>query len=258
MFRSSPELRATEFIGHFHKSFGEALELNTCDSDYGFGIVLEIEELENNKTYCIQLVCLFTDYFGETYLRSINYNFKATDNMSKFFESIDVDAFVKLSAVREINNCIKSKSFDVKTKIKNKLIDHLYAYRDHCGNYQDLSQLLIPERTRYYILYTHCLLKKLPFTASSCLNSSAASTIEYILRAPLNRLVKYCYPTLYRVDDLHLDQTHKISYSGEKVPNDLGMLNKRTGTINKPNLEIPMVDMIEEKSKYIKRCVPVR
>lgn len=252
MFRSSLELRATEYVGHFHRNLGEGFSLNGCDSDYSFGISIEIDgSLKNGKEYSTQLVCLFTDIFGSTYLRLINFSIKANESITNFYESIDVDTLTKLSVVKEINRCYSTKNFNQSDEyLTERIVKHLAHYREKCSTETSKTQLVIPIKTRFYPLYMHSFLKKPPMLANkkNVGTNQVTASIDKMLRMPTYNLIKYIYPRLYRVDDLDQDQMHKRAKLQLTPPTELGCYNEQLKSYTKPNLEIPMYDKIEFSS----------
>jgi len=128
------------YVGQLTPIKGSTFNLSACDSDYSYCFTYKIkEQLSHNKRIYFQIVVLFTDSFGQQFLRVFNYSvivqrdyckhycflsFKA-----KIYSNIDVDVLTKLTLMKEISENYNTDFKNVSENLDNLLINMLWYYR---------------------------------------------------------------------------------------------------------------------------------
>jgi hypothetical protein len=130
MLRYTLGMDVYEILGPFNKKLGEGFSLSSCDPDYGFAFNLRLSEsLKSGQRMHFQLVCLYIDNYNQRYLRVLNYTVTATDEVAKIYSSVDVDALVKLSVMKEVSLCYASDTNSARDNLYNRIISSFYYYR---------------------------------------------------------------------------------------------------------------------------------
>jgi protein transport protein SEC24 len=130
MLRYTLGMDAYEILGPFNKKLGEGFSLAGCDPDYGFAFNLRLSEsLKTGQRMHFQLVCLYIDNYNQRYLRIMNYTVGVTNEVSKIYSSVDVDALVKVSVMKEVSLCYGSDTNTARDNLYNRIINSFYYYR---------------------------------------------------------------------------------------------------------------------------------
>jgi hypothetical protein len=136
MLRYTLGMDIFEILGPFNKKLGEGFSLSSCDPDYAFAFNLRLSEsIKQGQRMHFQLVCLYVDNYNQRYLRVLNYTIGATNEIAKIYSSVDVDALVKLSVMKEVSLCYAADTNTARDNLYNRIINSFYYYRTQVSFY---------------------------------------------------------------------------------------------------------------------------
>lgn len=215
MFRNTLGFEVQEILGAFGKKLGEGFKLPSMDSDYCFSYNIKFtEKLKPNHFYHFQIACLYIDNFNQRYLRMVNYSVVCDEDLSKMYYNVDVDAMTKLMIQKEMVFMTASniEKIQARENFTNRVINFLLFYRKKCSDKSPIQQLILPASVKFIPLFLTSLMKKpvLRKNKDGVSSSLVYSQIHSLLRDPIFITIKFVYPKFYRIDDIALDQSHKV------------------------------------------------
>lgn len=161
MLRYSVGIDIMEILGPFNKRLGDGFALAGCDPDYSFCYNLRLNDSFKKDSVChFQLVALFTDNFGEKYIRMFNYSLGVTNDLVLIYNGVDIESMIKAICMKECLMAFHNKFTNVKANIVQRVINCLYFYRSIVSKGTPLAQLVLPASVKYIPVYMNAFMKK--------------------------------------------------------------------------------------------------
>lgn len=249
MLRNSLGIESQEIIGQFGRRLGKGFVQAAMDPDFCCSYNLRvIEKLTSNTNIHFQLVILYVDNYGSTYLRTFNLSYLTDNDISKIYYHVDVDAMTKLCIHKQLLSFYSQQidKLNIRESFEKKIVEMLYYYRKKCSENSPIQQLILPASVKFIPLYLTSLLKK-NFLRKNKENVSinlAYSEIIKIMRDPLNLTIKYINPKFYRIDDILEDQSEKVD-DPENILTNIGLINEDNYICIKPYTLPLSIDYID-------------
>ena len=252
MLRYSKGIECNEILGPFNKKFGEAFELGGCDPDYCYYYNLRMaENFKNGDNIDIQLAVLFEDNYSNTYIRVFNCTFNISNEVSKIYGFMDVDAITKSIIYKSLSLIYNSEMKNIINNLEDKIINSFKYYRLNEKKGTRLDQLILPLSLQYLPLYINSFLKLGIFSENVELNKiNKILFINYkILREPVFATIKFLYPKFYRINDILYEQ-YDTNNEGHVIY-DIGLINEKLNIIQKPLWLRLSKDLIDFDQAYL-------
>ena len=251
MIRFSVGIDCVEILGPFNKKLGEAFQLGGCDPDYCYYYNMRLNEtFKSGQKIDIQLVVLFNDNYGDSYLRIFNTSLDMTSEVGKIFNNAEVNAMAKAMIYKEISLMFRTDINNVKKNLEDKIINSFKYYRVKEKNDTQNNQLILPISIRYLPLYIDSFLKTgiLSNQSKQEMHNYILYLINKLLREPIYSSMKYLYPKFYRIDNIegpqfNINKTVKID--------NIGLINEKYNIIQKPILLRLSKDIIDFDCAYL-------
>jgi protein transport protein SEC24 len=183
----------------------DLLALPAVDVDKAFAMQLTLEEtLLTSPTVYFQVAVLYTSSYGERRIRVHTMAAPVTADLGEMYRSADVGAITSIMSRLAIEKSLVSKLEDARQATQARLVKFLREYRNlFAVQHRTAGRLIFPESLRLLPLYVLAINKSLAirggFNDVSADERSAAGFEMQIM--PISRLLKFLYPSLYRVDD---------------------------------------------------------
>ena len=249
MLRHSKEIDCFEIIGSFLNKNQEAIQFGGFSNDNSFSYIFRlVENLVNNQRIHFQIAALFIDNYGNQYLRLFNYTITAEEDINQIYSSIDIDAIIKLTLMREVRKSIINPKDDPNKTTKEyqelykRIVDSFVFYREKGSDDKDMSRLILPSTLKYFPIYINSFIK------------NKDSFYNYlILSLPIYSVIKILYPKFYRIDDIQTDQTYISKNVKDKtlIRKNLGYINESLNIIEKPYMLRLSKDSIDFDCAYL-------
>ena len=251
MLRFSVGVDCVEILGPFNKKLGEAFQLGGCDPDYCYYYNMRLNEtFKPGQKIDIQLVALYNDNYGDSYLRIFNTSLEMTNEVGKIFNNAEVNAIAKAMIYKEISLMFRTELSNVKKNLEDKIINSFKYYRVKEKNDTANNQLILPISIRYLPLYIDSFLKTgiLSNQNNPEMLNYTLNLINKFLREPIYSTMKFLYPKFYRIDDIEGPQLNKSRTI--KIDN-IGLINEKYNIIQKPILLRLSRDIIDFDCAYL-------
>ncbi|KAL3680064.1 hypothetical protein R1sor_023020 [Riccia sorocarpa] len=228
--RCGKGIRFSTYHGHFMLRSSDLLALPAVDCDKAFAMQLTLEDtLLTSQTVYFQVAVLYTSSSGERRIRVHTMAAPVTAEIGEMYRSADVGAITSLMSRLAIEKSFTSKLEDSRQAGQSRLVRALREYKNlFAVQYRTTGRLIYPESLKLLPLYVLAINKSLAlrggFNEVSADGRSAAAF--EMMTMPASRLLKYIYPSLYRIDD-YLYQTAKAKADPVDLPAPLPLSAER-------------------------------
>ncbi|XP_034109291.1 protein transport protein Sec24A [Drosophila albomicans] len=203
--RCTRGLQVHTFHGNFFVRSTDLLSLPNVNPDAGYGMQISYEEsLTDVKTICFQAALLYTNSEGERRIRVHTICLPVTASLPEVMHSADAEAIVGLLSKMAVDRSIASNLSDARDAFINATIDVFNAFKiaQNLPSGQS-GQLIAPRSLALLPLYILALLKHPAFrVGTSTRLDDRVYSMDCMKTLPLDQLMKYIYPELYKVDGL--------------------------------------------------------
>ncbi|XP_066346586.1 protein transport protein SEC24 A-like [Miscanthus floridulus] len=220
--RCGKGVRFTTYHGHFMLRSTDLLALPAVDSDKAFAMQLSLEEtLMTTQTVYFQVALLYTSSSGERRIRVHTAAAPVVTDLSEMYCQADTGAIVSLLGRIAVENSLSDKLDSVRQQLQLKLVRSLKEYRNlYVVQHRIGGRLIFPESLRFLPLYILAICKSLALRggyADVSLDERCAAGFSMMI-LPVNRLLNFIYPSLYRVDEVLTMEPNKIDASLKRLP----------------------------------------
>ncbi|KAH8285511.1 hypothetical protein KR054_010168 [Drosophila jambulina] len=203
--RCTRGLQVHTFHGNFFVRSTDLLSLPNVNPDAGYGMQISYDEsLTDVKTICFQAALLYTNSEGERRIRVHTVCLPVTASLPEVMHSADTEAIVGLLSKMAVDRSIASNLSDARDAFINATIDVFNAFKiaQNLPSGQS-GQLIAPRSLALLPLYILGLLKHPAFrVGTSTRLDDRVFAMDCMKTLPLDQLMKYVYPELYKIDAL--------------------------------------------------------
>lgn len=203
--RCTRGLQVHTFHGNFFVRSTDLLSLPNVNPDAGYGMQISYEEsLTDAKTICFQAALLYTNSEGERRIRVHTVCLPVTASLPEVMHSADTEAIIGLLSKMAVDRSVASNLSDARDAFINATIDVYNAFKiaQNLPSGQS-GQLIAPRSLALLPLYILALLKHPAFrVGTSTRLDDRVYAMDCMKTLPLDQLMKYVYPELYKIDAL--------------------------------------------------------
>ncbi|XP_033246368.1 protein transport protein Sec24A-like isoform X2 [Drosophila miranda] len=203
--RCTRGLQVHTFHGNFFVRSTDLLSLPNVNPDAGYGMQISYEEsLTDVKTICFQAALLYTNSEGERRIRVHTVCLPVTSSLPEVMHSADSEAIIGLLSKMAVDRSIASNLSDARDAFINATIDVFNAFKiaQNLPSGQS-GQLIAPRSLALMPLYILGLLKHPAFrVGTSTRLDDRVYAMDCMKTLPLDQLMKFVYPELYKIDVL--------------------------------------------------------
>ncbi|XP_017045099.1 protein transport protein Sec24A [Drosophila ficusphila] len=203
--RCTRGLQVHTFHGNFFVRSTDLLSLPNVNPDAGYGMQISYEEsLTDVKTICFQAALLYTNSEGERRIRVHTVCLPVTASLPEVMHSADTEAIIGLLSKMAVDRSVASNLSDARDAFINATIDVYNAFKiaQNLPSGQS-GQLIAPRSLALLPLYILGLLKHPAFrVGTSTRLDDRVFAMDCMKTLPLDQLMKYVYPELYKIDAL--------------------------------------------------------
>ncbi|XP_030081378.1 protein transport protein Sec24B [Drosophila hydei] len=203
--RCTRGLQVHTFHGNFFVRSTDLLSLPNVNPDAGYGMQISYEEsLTDVKTICFQAALLYTNSEGERRIRVHTICLPVTASLPEVMHSADSEAIIGLLSKMAVDRSTASNLSDARDAFINATIDVFNAFKiaQNLPSGQS-GQLIAPRSLALLPLYILALLKHPAFrVGTSTRLDDRVFAMDSMKTLPLDQLMKYIYPELYKIDAL--------------------------------------------------------
>ncbi|XP_039482335.1 protein transport protein Sec24A [Drosophila santomea] len=203
--RCTRGLQVHTFHGNFFVRSTDLLSLPNVNPDAGYGMQISYDEsLTDAKTICFQAALLYTNSEGERRIRVHTVCLPVTASLPEVMHSADTEAIIGLLSKMAVDRSVASNLSDARDAFINATIDVYNAFKiaQNLPSGQS-GQLIAPRSLALLPLYILALLKHPAFrVGTSTRLDDRVYAMDCMKTLPLDQLMKYVYPELYKIDAL--------------------------------------------------------
>ncbi|XP_017012565.3 protein transport protein Sec24A [Drosophila takahashii] len=203
--RCTRGLQVHTFHGNFFVRSTDLLSLPNVNPDAGYGMQISYDEsLTDVKTICFQAALLYTNSEGERRIRVHTVCLPVTASLPEVMHSADTEAIIGLLSKMAVDRSVASNLSDARDAFINATIDVYNAFKiaQNLPSGQS-GQLIAPRSLALLPLYILGLLKHPAFrVGTSTRLDDRVFAMDCMKTLPLDQLMKYVYPELYKIDSL--------------------------------------------------------
>ncbi|KAH3743632.1 protein transport protein Sec24A [Pelomyxa schiedti] len=204
--RCSAGLTIEGHFGNFFIRSSDLLALPSVDASQSVAVQLNVNE-NINSLYCyLQNALLYTSMDGQRRIRVSTLCLPVVSTVDQLFKSIDVEAFLNLTARAAIEKIPTTKLSTVREAIVRRLVDTLNAYRASVHNHTS-PQVVIPETLTNMPLYALALIKNAVFRpGGQSLRPDERVFYTTALRSmPVEETAIFVHPRLFSLSNITSD-----------------------------------------------------
>ncbi|XP_064552039.1 protein transport protein Sec24A [Drosophila montana] len=223
--RCTRGLQVHTFHGNFFVRSTDLLSLPNVNPDAGYGMQISYEEsLTDVKTICFQAALLYTNSEGERRIRVHTVCLPVTSSLPEVMHAADTEAIVGLLSKMAVDRSTASNLSDARDAFINATIDVFNAFKiaQNLPSGQS-GQLIAPRSLALLPLYILALLKHPAFrVGTSTRLDDRVFAMDNMKTMPLDQLMKYIYPELYKIDALvyHVRNTNLTTTQDDDEDDD--------------------------------------
>lgn len=223
--RCTRGLQVHTFHGNFFVRSTDLLSLPNVNPDAGYGMQISYDEnLTDVKTICFQAALLYTNSEGERRIRVHTVCLPVTASLPEVMHSADTEAIVGLLSKMAVDRSVSANLSDARDAFINATIDVFNSFKiaQNLPSGQS-GQLIAPRSLALLPLYILGLLKHPAFrVGTSTRLDDRVFAMDCMKTLPLDQLMKYVYPELYKIDPLiyHARNTNVSSTPEEDEEDD--------------------------------------
>ncbi|ANQ06205.1 Uncharacterized protein PCOAH_00005980 [Plasmodium coatneyi] len=196
--------------------------------DQTFAFLLNYSDIsESKKQIYFQCACMYTNLWGDRFVRLHTTHMNLTSSLSTVFRYTDAEALMNILIKQLCTNILHNDNYS-KIIIDN-LAAILFSYRINCASSAHSGQLILPDTLKLLPLFTSSLLKH-NVTKKEILHDLKVYSLIKLLSMPIISSLLYVYPVTYVIhikgktneidsmdvdDDLFIPKT--IPSSAEKI-----------------------------------------
>ncbi|KAH8401527.1 hypothetical protein KR009_006202 [Drosophila setifemur] len=203
--RCTRGLQVHTFHGNFFVRSTDLLSLPNVNPDAGYGMQISYDEsLTDVKTICFQAALLYTNSEGERRIRVHTVCLPVTTSLPEVMHSADTEAIIGLLSKMAVDRSVASNLSDARDAFINATIDVFNSFKiaQNLPSGQS-GQLIAPRSLALMPLYILGLLKHPAFrVGTSTRLDDRVFAMDSMKTLPLDQLMKYVYPELYKIDAL--------------------------------------------------------
>lgn len=225
--RCSNGLQVSNYFGNFTQhTFGADLEFGVIDSDKAFGVVFSYDgKLDSKLDAHFQSALLYTTASGERRIRCSNICASVSEGAMESMKLVDQDAVVSLFAKQAAFQIPERNLRDIRSRLQEKTIDILSAYRKNFSGSHPPGQLVLPEHLKEFAMYMLSLLKCRALKAGVEPSDRRVFDMHSIKSMGSHELSLFLYPRIFAIHalgetdgfpdengHLHMPQAIRASY----------------------------------------------
>ena len=254
MFRCSLGVECAEILSSFGKKTSEAFQIAGWNGDSSLLYQLRLtESFQQGQQIHFQIVCLYTDNYGERKIRLFNSSYSTADSFGKIYNEADCEVIIKSLLMKQIDLAYRMGLDSMRKDLCSFVVNCYYTYRYRERKQMPLDQLIIPPTLKNLALFIDSFIKKGViggFNGNTQINDSVYLFYK-IMKEPIESTIKSLYPKLYRIDDIQRDQLHKFQVENATIKENIGIFNEEYQMIQKPYVLPLSKDSIDFDNAYI-------
>ncbi|SOV11183.1 protein transport protein Sec24B [Plasmodium sp. gorilla clade G2] len=186
----------------------DTIKIPKIRHDHTFAFLLNYSDMsETKKQVYIQCACIYTNLYGDRYVRLHTTHMNLTTSLSTVFRYTDAEALMNILIKQLCTNILHNDNYS-KIIIDN-LAAILYSYRLNCATSAHSGQLILPDTLKLLPLFTSCLLKH-NVVKKDALHDLKVYNLIKLLSMPIISSLLFVYPVLYLI---HMKGRHnEIDY----------------------------------------------
>ncbi|KAI3968188.1 hypothetical protein MKX01_018491 [Papaver californicum] len=217
-------VRFTSYHGHFMLRSADLLALPAVDCDKAFTMQLALEEtLLTTQTVYFQVALLYTSSSGERRIRVHTAAVPVVSDLGEMYRQADIGATISLLSRLAIETSLSNKLEEACRSVQQRIVKALREYRNlyavqHCVG----GRMIYPDSLKFLSLYGLALCRSLALRGvhiDAQLDDRCAAGYT-IMTLPIEKLLKFLYPSLIRIDEYIL----KASANSDGSRNHFKML----------------------------------
>ncbi|CAA9986460.1 protein transport protein Sec24B, putative [Plasmodium knowlesi strain H] len=206
----------------------DTIKIPKIRHDQTFAFLLNYSDIsESKKQIYFQCACMYTNVWGDRFVRLHTTHMNLTSSLSTVFRYTDAEALMNILIKQLCTNILHNDNYS-KIIIDN-LAAILFSYRINCASSAHSGQLILPDTLKLLPLFTSSLLKH-NVTKKEILHDLKVYSLIKLLSMPIISSLLYVYPVMYVIhikgktneidsmdvdDDLFIPKT--IPSSAEKI-----------------------------------------
>ncbi|GAB64716.1 Sec24-related protein [Plasmodium cynomolgi strain B] len=206
----------------------DTIKIPKIRHDQTFAFLLNYSDIsESKKQIYFQCACMYTNLYGDRFVRLHTTHMNLTSSLSTVFRYTDAEALMSILIKQFCTNILHNDNYS-KIIIDN-LAAILFSYRLNCASSAHSGQLILPDTLKLLPLFTSSLLKH-NVTKKEILHDLKVYSLIKLLSMPIISSLLYVYPVTYVIhikgktneldsmdvdDDLFIPKT--IPSSAEKI-----------------------------------------
>ncbi|KNG76713.1 hypothetical protein PFMG_02944 [Plasmodium falciparum IGH-CR14] len=186
----------------------DTIKIPKIRHDHTFAFLLNYSDIsETKKQVYIQCACIYTNLYGDRYVRLHTTHMNLTTSLSTVFRYTDAEALMNILIKQLCTNILHNDNYS-KIIIDN-LAAILYSYRLNCATSAHSGQLILPDTLKLLPLFTSCLLKH-NVVKKDALHDLKVYNLIKLLSMPIISSLLFVYPVMYLI---HMKGRHnEIDY----------------------------------------------
>ncbi|KJP88375.1 hypothetical protein AK88_01991 [Plasmodium fragile] len=206
----------------------DTIKIPKIRHDQTFAFLLNYSDIsENKKQIYFQCACMYTNLYGDRFVRLHTTHMNLTSSLSTLFRYTDAEALMNILIKQLCTNILHNDNYS--KIIIDSLAAILFSYRMNCASSAHSGQLILPDTLKLLPLFTSSLLKH-HVTKKDILHDLKVYSLIKLLSMPIISALLYVYPVTYVIhikgrtneidsmdvdDDLFIPKT--IPSSAEKI-----------------------------------------
>ncbi|CAG9483191.1 unnamed protein product [Plasmodium vivax] len=206
----------------------DTIKIPKIRHDQTFAFLLNYSDIsESKKQIYFQCACIYTNLYGDRFVRLHTTHMNLTSSLSTVFRYTDAEALMSILIKQLCTNILHNDNYS--KIIIDSLAAILFSYRVNCASSAHSGQLILPDTLKLLPLFTSSLLKH-NVTKKEILHDLKVYSLIKLLSMPIISSLLYVYPVTYVIhikgktneidsmdvdDDLFIPKT--IPSSAEKI-----------------------------------------
>ncbi|KAL4464887.1 hypothetical protein ABPG74_011448 [Tetrahymena malaccensis] len=196
------------------------LQMSSMNPDSVVGVMYKQEDKITTGEAYIQYACLYTNVYGQNMIRVINLALPVNTSIQNMFKQGDLDATFSLIVRRTLSNISSQTLKQLHDSLISQIVNIFYSYRNNVAASSSPSQLILPESTKYLIIYILSVLKSEVFRTNGARPDHRYYDIYRLFSFPPNQLSNFLYPKIYALHSIYENQSNLDLAPGSYIAED--------------------------------------
>ncbi|KAK9476017.1 Sec23/Sec24 trunk domain-containing protein [Lipomyces japonicus] len=202
--RCSNGLQVSSYYGNFYHSHPASdLEFGTIDSEKSVTVMFKFDgKLDTKLDAHFQSALLYTTKDGQRRVRCHNFVAGVTSQIKEVVKFCDEDALLAVITREAIHKTSTDQLKDIRSRINDKCVEILAAYRKHGASTSSPGQLILPEALKELSVLLLGLLKLKALRGGNVNSDARVFSMKLLKSMPIDQLSFYLYPRIFGLHTL--------------------------------------------------------